>query len=216
MTKLYRSAVPTLLLQTCNTLFQSQLFEDFSIGGGLALALRSNHRRTNEIDLYSHKPVPEDTVKKMERFFQYSFGMTDHQRLSTKNGNMAFFVYNLNGDFVKIELHTVPSPLAETHEQEGLRLLSETDVTKILLRSIVEEGKKSEYWDLHALLEMHPAEELLLHFENVKSESGIRSAICDFSRADNDFEPQCLRGKDWNLIKLDIFEAFAGSEIFVR
>jgi len=34
----------------------------------------------------------------------------------------------------------------------------------------------------------------------------IRERFFDFSFADQDFEPECLQGTDWELIRLDILE----------
>jgi hypothetical protein len=36
--------------------------------------------------------------------------------------------------------------------------------------------------------------------------SQLIDKFTDFCRADEDFEPECLRGKYWELIKLDIIE----------
>lgn len=38
-------------------------------------------------------------------------------------------------------------------------------------------------------------------------EAVIRQNFTDFSRADEDFTPICLKGKHWELIKLDIVQS---------
>lgn len=38
----------------------------------------------------------------------------------------------------------------------------------------------------------------------------IRQNFINFTRADNEFNPICLKGKHWELIKLDIVQALAG------
>ncbi|HEX5170952.1 MAG TPA: hypothetical protein VFW11_17375 [Cyclobacteriaceae bacterium] len=38
-------------------------------------------------------------------------------------------------------------------------------------------------------------------------EEAIRINFSDFSDADDDFDPVCLRGKHWELVKLDIIRA---------
>ena len=37
----------------------------------------------------------------------------------------------------------------------------------------------------------------------------LRKNFTDFSEADDDFEPNCLRSKHWELIKLDLVEFLA-------
>jgi hypothetical protein len=40
-------------------------------------------------------------------------------------------------------------------------------------------------------------------------EALIRQHFTDFSKADEDFDPICLKGKYWELIKLDILQAIS-------
>ncbi len=40
-------------------------------------------------------------------------------------------------------------------------------------------------------------------------ENQIRKNFTDFKNADDDFDPVCLKGKHWEIIKLDIID-FAG------
>jgi hypothetical protein len=43
-----------------------------------------------------------------------------------------------------------------------------------------------------------------LKYEYTHNETEILEKITDFSIADDDFEPRCLRGKFWELVKFDI------------
>ena len=74
-------------------------------------------------------------------------------------------------------------------------------------------GRKKDFWDIHELLGNHtPAQMIALHAQRYPynhDENLIRTNFTDFSRADEDFDPICLRGKYWELIKLDIVEALA-------
>ncbi len=45
-----------------------------------------------------------------------------------------------------------------------------------------------------------------LRYEHSHNEAEILKKFTDFSIADDDFEPRCLRGKYWELIKLDIYQ----------
>jgi len=52
------------------------------------------------------------------------------------------------------------------------------------------------------MIDLHERRYPYSHDEDI-----IRRNFIDFARADTDFDPVCLRGKYWELIKIDIFEA---------
>jgi hypothetical protein len=73
----------------------------------------------------------------------------------------------------------------------------------------VAHGKK-DFWDLHELLEFYTIPQMLRFHEERSPYSHdfneILRNFTNFETADNDFEPICLKGKYWELIKLDFVE----------
>jgi hypothetical protein len=71
-------------------------------------------------------------------------------------------------------------------------------------------GRKKDFWDLHEVIEKYSPEQMIdLHYQRYPyrhDETIIRANFVDFSNADDDFEPICMRGKYWELIKLEIIE----------
>jgi hypothetical protein len=78
-------------------------------------------------------------------------------------------------------------------------------------------GRKKDFWDLHELIGMYSPEQMIdLHYQCYPynhDEALIRSNFVDFSNADDDFEPICLMGKHWELIKLEIIEHVNNKDI---
>ena len=68
-----------------------------------------------------------------------------------------------------------------------------------------------DFWDLHELLNDYTISQMLqLHLEPYPyshDRKEILNKFGKFEKADDDFDPVCLRGKYWELIKLDIAEA---------
>jgi hypothetical protein len=68
-----------------------------------------------------------------------------------------------------------------------------------------------DFWDLHELLDQYSVQQMIdLHSERypyTHDEIVIRSNLALFTNADDDFDPDCLRGKFWEIIKLDMIEA---------
>lgn len=67
---------------------------------------------------------------------------------------------------------------------------------------------------MNELLENYQVSDMVsLHFQRFEwthDESTIRKKFIDFSKADNDPDPICLRGKYWEFIKEDIEDAVVG------
>lgn len=71
-------------------------------------------------------------------------------------------------------------------------------------------GRKKDFWDLHELLGKYGIEQMLnLHLQRYpySHDRGlILNNLTNFSLADEDFEPICLKGKYWEFIKDDFEE----------
>lgn len=77
---------------------------------------------------------------------------------------------------------------------------------------IVQRGaRKKDFWDLHELLHKYSLSQMIeLHktrYPFSHEESKIRTNFANFTIADDDFNPICLKGKYWELIKLDIVQS---------
>ena len=74
-------------------------------------------------------------------------------------------------------------------------------------------GRKKDFWDLHELLIEYSLQEMLaLHkkrAEYTHDESRIWKSLTEFTKADEEYDPICLRGKYWEFIKEDIEEFVA-------
>jgi len=76
---------------------------------------------------------------------------------------------------------------------------------------IQREGRKKDFWDLHELLPDYGIGKMLeLHKKRYSyghDRDLILRNLINFTRADDDFDPICLRGKYWEFIKEDFEEA---------
>ena len=71
-------------------------------------------------------------------------------------------------------------------------------------------GRKKDFWDLHELMSDYTAKEMFLLHERrypyAHDPHLLKQNFKKFESADNDFDPICLNGKHWELIKLDTVE----------
>ena len=84
------------------------------------------------------------------------------------------------------------------------------DMIAMKMDAVQRGAHKKDFWDIHEIISTYPINELVwLHKKRYPydhDEETIRTKLIDFSVVDDDFEPECLKGKYWQLIKLDIIE----------
>jgi hypothetical protein len=85
------------------------------------------------------------------------------------------------------------------------------DIVAMKMDVVGRGGRKKDFWDLHELLNHYSIDQMLqLHQERypfTHNEKEILTHFRKFENADADFEPVCLKGKYWEIIKLDILDA---------
>ena len=71
-------------------------------------------------------------------------------------------------------------------------------------------GRKKDFWDLHLLLDRFSLEEMTAFHASrypwTHSAEELAEHFTDFTTADEDPDPVCLRGLIWDDIKLDLID----------
>ena len=71
-------------------------------------------------------------------------------------------------------------------------------------------GRKKDFWDLHELLTLYSLDDMLrlyeLRYPFTHTKEDLLHKLTDFSFADEDFEPICLKNKQWDFIKMDFLD----------
>jgi hypothetical protein len=93
---------------------------------------------------------------------------------------------------------------------DGIRLADVDEILAMKVDIIGRGGRKKDFWDVHELMEEYTLPEMLNMHKTRYPFSHKPQLLLDkftnFSQADNDFDPNCLRGKHWEIIKLDLLE----------
>ena len=71
-------------------------------------------------------------------------------------------------------------------------------------------GRKKDWWDIHELLKTFSLIQLLLLHEKweewTHNDEELLTKLIQFEEADRQPDPKCLKGKNWDDIKLDIID----------
>lgn len=208
--KIYRETVSQHLWEILNELMIFDEFSSFRLVGGTALSLQLGHRISVDIDLFSDEAYGSIDFRHIDNKLQQSFPFVD----MLFEGNESFgksYIIGMNVDsLIKLDAFYTDKFVRPTNYFGEVRFADLQDIAAMKFEVVGHKGRKKDFWDIHELLDYFTLDELLgFHAERYPSTYTREELILkmtDFSFADSDFDPICLKGKYWELIKLDLFE----------
>lgn len=206
----YETITP-LLKKVLDDMMANSIFDPFYLVGGTSLSLRLGHRRSADIDLYTKAPYGSLDFSLFEQFFSAKYKYYDCIDTSGIVGmGRSYYVGETEENNIKIDLYYYEEFLDPCDVMDGIRIASLADVTAMKVDVIARVGRKKDFWDLHELLNIYTLADMLeLHkqrYEYTHDRDSIIANFLNFASAEEAFNPICLMGKDWELIKLDFAE----------
>lgn len=193
-----------------HTVMGAEVFKDFRLVGGTALSLQLGHRISVDIDLFTDLSYGSAPFEQIESFLSTTFPVTH-----TSAGNVAlgksYLIGGRQDQLIKLDLFYTDTFIFPAIHVDGWRMASVAEIAAMKIDVIQRGGRKKDFWDLHELLEHHSLFEMLeFHrhrYEYTHDQKEILNKLTDFSLANDDFDPICLKGKYWAFIKEDIEDA---------
>lgn len=205
----YNTAKPQLK-EILIWLMTERIFNPFRLVGGTALSLQLGHRESLDIDLFTDTPYGEINFESIDQHLNRNFEYFDSIKWPVAFGKSYFIGYSAD-DCIKLDLFFTDSFIRPVMKIDNVRLAALDDIVAMKVDVISRVARKKDFWDLHELLEKYSITQMIeLHKERYPfshDQNEILKNFCNFETADNDFEPLCLKGKYWELIKLDFLEA---------
>ncbi len=189
------------LLQKLNTI--DFIKNNFALAGGTSLALQIGHRTSIDLDFFCTNPfdlTELEIVLSSEKDLTFEF--------IGKNSRMFFcYINKVKCDFVQ-EPATLLNPFVEI---DKVLYFSVEDIAAMKMHTVCGRGKRKDFFDIYAILELYSREELIVFFENKYSKSQLNffwRNIVYFEDAENDFEVIGFKpyDKNWAEIKKIILQ----------
>jgi len=208
---IHRNTVNDLLWNTLVKLMRLEKLANFRLVGGTSLSLLLGHRKSVDIDMFTDAEYGTidflDILKTLKAEFQFIDG---HNTWINKTAGNSCFIGESHLNTVKLDLFYTDPFFYPIILYEGIRLASLEEIVAMKLDVIGRGGRKKDFWDIHELFDSFELSTMLdiyskcypYHF----SKDELIKQLTNFENADNDFEPNCLKGKYWELIKLDFEE----------
>ena len=210
MKGLYWNTVSSLLASCLKALMEAEEFAMFRLVGGTSLSLQLGHRMSVDIDLFTDAVYDSVDFKAIDKYLRATFPYVDTSDYAIIGMGKPFNVGNSKDDFIKLDLFYTDDFIRPVKLVEGIRMATIEEIIAMKLEVVSHTGRRKDFWDLHELQDDFSLNTMLeLHKERYPYndyEELIRRNFTDFTKADNEFDPICLRGKYWELIKQEIID----------
>jgi hypothetical protein len=208
--RLHWNTVKPTLKEVLTVLMENDLLQPFRLVGGTSLSLQIGHRMSDDLDLFTDYAYESIDFVAINKFLKGSLEYVSDIPTGPIGTGVSYLVGHTKDDTVKIDLfHT--DPFIQPALQFGpYRLATVEEIIAMKIDIVQRRARKKDFWDLDELLHSYSIEQMIaLHKQRYPynhNEKLIRENFIDFDRADEDFTPICLKGKHWELIKLDFVE----------
>ena len=206
--KLYSDTVTKLLWNTLTKLMSTDVFNSFRLVGGTSLSLQLGHKESVDIDLFTDSEYGSIDFPLLESKLVKIFTYVDSPVIDVVGTGQSYFIGNNENDSVKLDLYYTEPFVFPCIVEQNIRFASINEVVAMKLETIAGGGRKKDFWDIHELLNVYSMDEMidfyLLRYPYGLSKDKLLQKVVDFSLAEDDFTPNCYKGKVWELIKLDL------------
>jgi hypothetical protein len=142
---LQKNSIRKSLWNLLKYLQDSNVFEDYFLVGGTALALQLGHRISDDIDLFTRNDLNKDEIFD---FLKKNYN-GKYQINNIQNIILQVTIEDIKVDFVKYDYNLIE----DTKEEEGIRYLGKKDISAMKLMAVANRGDQAkDFIDIYYLL----------------------------------------------------------------
>ena len=206
--KLYWNTVSNSLETILKKLMDSPVFEQFRLVGGTSLSLQLGHRMSVDIDLFTDALYNSINFTAIDDFLRNTFLFVSGPGPGPIALGASYLIGEDEQNCVKLDLYYTDTFIQQPIIVEHIRMATIEEITAMKIEIIQTGGRKKDYWDIYEILDtVTPLQILELHKTRhpyTHNQDLIIDNFLNFDKADDDFEPICLRGNYWEIIKLEL------------
>lgn len=208
------NTVKPRLQEVLQDIIYQPIFMPFRLVGGTALSLQLGHRMSEDIVLFTAAEYGSIDYKAIREFLENKYPFCVSRSLDNVSFGTNFVVGNSITDCVKLDLYYTDEFIEKPIIINNIRMATINEIIAMKLEVILQGGRKKDFWDLHYFMDKMNLDDMIsLYEKRYPYSDGFnynKKQLLNFDKADNDFEPICLLGKNWEIIKLDFYE-FVGN-----
>jgi hypothetical protein len=167
---LQKETVLENLYDTIKELQRDKIFKDFILAGGTALALQIGHRKSDDIDLFTLRPILYDRLK---LFLDKTY--MDKIRYTKEDSESDFlfsFINNQKVDFLCYKQIYIEQPKTI----DGIKIIGLQDIAALKLEAIAgKRNKAKDYADIYYLFNYFSLEQMFDFYKIKYAKNDIRN-----------------------------------------
>lgn len=207
--ELHWKTVSETLAEVLKKMMKIREFSGFRLVGGTSLCLQLGHRESYDIDMFTDMDYGSVDFKKIDKILRKQFRYVNEGPVDVFSMGLVRLVGKSISSFVKIDMFNTDPFIRDCIETEGIRMATIEDIAAMKLEVISVGGRKRDFWDIGELLEVYELDYLIKIFRErypYHQVDDVLNGLTNFTEADEERDPTCLRGKFWDLIKYDFQE----------
>jgi predicted nucleotidyltransferase component of viral defense system len=189
---------------------EAKEFESFRLVGGTALSLQRGHRLSVDIDLFTDANHGTINFKDIDAFLRKEYPYVETSKDDIIGFGKSYFVGTDKDNSIKIDVFYTEKFIDPVLIIDDIRMASVDEIIAMKLDVINRVGRKKDFWDIHELIENYSPDAMFflhkLRYPYGHEREILKNKFIAFEMANDDFNPECLRGKHWELIKVDLEE----------
>ncbi len=208
--RLHYETVEPILKDILYRLMLCPLFDRFRLVGGTALSLQLGHRVSVDIDLFTDAEYGSIDFVAIQSWLRSEFPYCDGECGDNVGFGTYYMIGNSRNECIKLDLYYTDSFIRPLKVVDNIRMAAVEEIAAMKISAVSRGGRKKDFWDIHELHNILPFSNMLdlyeerYPFENERAD--VIKSFYDFSRADDEVDPRCLKGEIWQFIKMDILE----------
>ena len=161
--RLYYETVSTPLLSILRRLMSSEVFKDFRLVGGTALALQRGHRMSVDIDLFTDLDYADMPVVDMRNYLEKEFPIhRGTESMDMPANGYHIFLSEGQEPPIKVDFFYTEPFIFPAIEEDGLRIADQKEIAAMKLGVIGNQiYRQKDFWDVHDLLEDYSLSEMI-------------------------------------------------------
>ncbi|MFM7005612.1 MAG: nucleotidyl transferase AbiEii/AbiGii toxin family protein [Flavobacteriales bacterium] len=207
---LYKNTVSDLLWNALVQLMSEEELQSFRLVGGTALSLQCGHRMSIDIDLFTDRTYGSVDFDQIDWLIAKRFTIAQMSEQGNQSMGKSYYVGSEENNLVKLDFYYTDTFIYPELSTEKIRMATKEEIAAMKLEVIGRGGRKKDFWDVHELLDSMSIHDMLSYYEKRypygHTKENLIQSLTKFDSADDDFDPECLRQKHWELIKLDFKE----------
>ncbi|MEI6729413.1 MAG: nucleotidyl transferase AbiEii/AbiGii toxin family protein [bacterium] len=196
---MFTRTVEPKTLELLKKLMSLELFKDFRLVGGTALALQLGHRFSVDIDLFGPRDFDELQLRKSLE----SIGELKVTFFDSKNA-----INSCTLDGVKLDIIDYRYPwVGDKIVEEGIVMADLKDIAAMKLSAIGSRGSKKDFFDMYFLLQKFNLYEIVAFFRkkfNIQDVLHYIQGLGYFDDAQRDLDPIMFSKLSWEKVKAKI------------